>query len=359
MKISRNVSLLSIVSALVVLSSFSGCNGSGGFGGAGGGGSADRDEDAGESEDETGDVPEEVSGAFLTCAFMDSRNTVMARVERDTEDDLGIACGIFKPESGEVKIAAISHLTMRTRILTGEDDYKTLKHTRLRAGSHLHVVAQVPIKYLAGTLQIDVKAENGRWVAFRKSIPTIQSFDAREGFRIDEDMEQQGISLAGDGSARIVTTGTSSGGIDWFREIVAPVLIGVYGATAGQQASNDNGTQVLQGKKNNSNSGSYNGYNENPYQYDQVTYNYSKNNGGKSNGTKPGAGPTNPGPSTPTPGPTNPDPSTPTPGPTNPGPEPGSTPTPGPTNPGPEPGPAPSNPSPSGPAPGPAPGPTP
>lgn len=263
MKATSRVARLSLIAMLAALWA---CNGAtGGFGSNGSTG--DREEDSGEEEDETGDVPQEVTGGFLTCAFMDSRNAVMAKIERSTEGTVDIACGIFRPEGGAVKIAAISHLTMRTRILTSDDTYQTLEHNRLRAGSDLHVVTGVPIKYLAGTLQVDVKSANGRWVAFRKSIPTIQSFDARTGFNIESDMDQQGISLAGDGSATIVTSSQGSGsGFDWFRDIVAPVLVGAFGADYGEPESTDNGTEPMTSVGNTSSS-SYDGYNDDPTQY--------------------------------------------------------------------------------------------
>lgn len=207
------------------------------------------DEKSGDNEDDQADEPVQVSGAFLTCAFMDSENSVIGQAKSDPQSSLEIACGLFKEQDdGSFTRIEDSNLMMQARILTNEG--KLVKPEkpaeRLPQGSQLQFIVPVPVEHLSGTIHVDYhELATGRYSSRRKSIPTITEFLARYAYDInnDESVERFTNREFELGPIDPMDGIEPQNKVKWW-EIVAPIVVAVYGPKAKEPASYDNGGTV-------------------------------------------------------------------------------------------------------------------
>lgn len=227
---------------------FAGCNSNSDFRGSIGG-SRDKDskdKDAEDEEDAEANEPAQVTGAFLTCAFMESETDVIEKAKTDTGGSLDVACGLFKKNGAQFGRIEDTNLEMQVRILTNQGKLIHVeKTTRLPQGSQLQFVVPVPIEHLSGTVHVDYyERATKRYSSRRKSIPTITEFLAKYSYNVYDD----------DSVTRFVNGDLELGRIDpqdsveqekpaWW-ELAIKFVVAVFGPEAKEPASSDNGATV-------------------------------------------------------------------------------------------------------------------
>jgi len=235
-----------------------GCEGSGKFGAAAGpmkkvdGQKSSGDEKSADDENEKANVPQEVSGAFLTCAFMESRSDFENHVATSPNSDVHIGCGLYR--RSDLQPVDTSLLGMQPQVLTYENKLIDLKFSRMPRGAPLQVETTVPVQYLSGTIYLNV-SRNGKYVRFKKSIPTIRSFDAQYQFSIADDMRVQGITFNQDGTASNISAGVAPVNTDkqssqWWVYVVKAIS-NAFGNAASVPPTNDIGTDIYRPTSNN------------------------------------------------------------------------------------------------------------
>ncbi|MEN9834441.1 MAG: hypothetical protein RL011_634 [Pseudomonadota bacterium] len=150
-------------------------------------------------ESQTADPPQQVVGAYLTCAFMDSREAVAAKGRNG--DVIPVGCGLYKrsidkPEK-KPELASLTGLQSKTGMsCSGRKTVRfvTAKSTTTKnLQNHFDILtSELPCQ-----IQMRVWDQNGRRALFAKSVPTItQANAAEEGFDIEADMREQNFAFA-------------------------------------------------------------------------------------------------------------------------------------------------------------------
>ena len=236
------LALLSPLSASMVLSGLLGCNPSGSgalsvpgldfnFGRENGNG--------GGNESEKADPPQQVAGAYLTCAFLDSKPDVGQSAVNGKAIPLG--CGLFKRGIKSIQPASLANLQTTAAVSCVKRPLRKLATTASPV-ANLPLVASVQPTELPCTLQLSVRDKLGKAAIYAKSIPTVTQANALAGFDVNEDMAEQKISLIDDpttsegaAASGIKTTAQNSELANWLADNVG----GSIGADI-TQANNQN-----------------------------------------------------------------------------------------------------------------------
>jgi uncharacterized membrane protein YgcG len=221
------VAFLSPLSTSVALGGLLGCNPSGSgtlsvpgldfnFGrdnGAGGG-----------NESEKADPPQQVAGAYLTCAFLDSKADVGQSAVNGKAIPLG--CGLFKRGIKSIQPASLANLQTTAAVSCVKKPLRKLATTPSPV-ANLPLVASVQPTELPCTLQLSVRDKLGKAAIYAKSIPTVTQANALEGFDVNEDMAEQKIDLItapttseGAAASGIKTTAENSALANWLADYV-------------------------------------------------------------------------------------------------------------------------------------------
>lgn len=242
----------------------------------GGGSSSDKDESSGNQSgdgdgsgaDGRANVPQQVSGAFLTCAYWEPLTTVKSTIQAKAPVDLG--CGLFRRTDSQVQLADLSGLAVKPQILCADNKLVDLPNRTLPATSNLNLLVSVAADKVVCTVQLSIKDANSTAaVAFRKSITTIGSDNAKQHFDINADLANQGLKLDANGTPVSSNQGAQQGGggpnfLTMAAKIASQIINTVstiYGATHVQQLTppvQDTGTTTYI-STNSGGSGSANG----------------------------------------------------------------------------------------------------
>ena len=149
-------------------------------------------------ESQTADPPQQVVGAYLTCAFMDSREAVAAKGRNG--DVIPVGCGLYKrsidkPEK-KPELASLTGLQSKTGMSCS--GRKTVRFVTAKSTTTKNLQNQFDIltSELPCQIQMRVWDQNGRRALFAKSVPTItQANAAEEGFDIEADMREQNFAF--------------------------------------------------------------------------------------------------------------------------------------------------------------------
>lgn len=233
-----------------LISLFAGaCNSGGDFRGAIGATHDDKDteKDAEDEEDADANEPAQVTGAFLTCAFMESETEVIDKAKSDPQGNVDVACGLFKKTGNSFGRIEDANLEMQARILTNEGKLLHVeKTTRLQGGSQLQFVIPVPIQHLSGTIHVDYfERATKLYSSRRKSIPTITEFLAKYSYNVEDD---ESVTRFVNGELELGRIDPNDSQppekkVEWW-QVVVPVVVAVFGPQAQEPASFDNGATV-------------------------------------------------------------------------------------------------------------------
>jgi hypothetical protein len=248
------ISRVSFFLFLPLLGQAVGCNSPGDFKGGIGvtRNDSDKDEDSEDDENEPADEPVEVSGAFLTCAFMEAKSQVLAVAKDQPEASLDIACGLFRQTGDTFGPVDDSSLKLQTRILTNEGKLIPAEFRRLPLGTQMQHITAVPVKQLAGTIHVDYyDPATTKYSSRRKSIPSITQFSARAEYAVNDDASVRRfvsgefpLNGAEDDKDLVPPEDNSP----WWIEVIE-IIKAVFGPAATVPASYDNGATVYQPKE--------------------------------------------------------------------------------------------------------------
>ncbi len=187
-----------------------------------------------DSEDDEADQPAEVTGAFLTCAFMDPEQDVLTKGRADPAGGIDVACGLYRAG----KVLAMKDLDVHWRLLRADSTFVDPRVQPIVDGAPFNVIVTVPVKGMNGTIQMDVRNPKHQRAAFRRSVWSITSFDARQGFDLTLDIQnQRGLAAQQQVAAEVKTP--------WWLKFVE-ILVGVIGDEAKKTATDDvDGSQPL------------------------------------------------------------------------------------------------------------------
>jgi len=241
------ISLLLILSFSCFLA---GCNSAGDF--KSGGAIAVTRNDSGKDkrdsdENEIADEPVEVSGSFLTCAFMDTETEVVYKAQHEPAASLEIACGLFRQIGDGFGPVDDSRLKLQTRILTNQGKLIPADFRRLPLGTQMQHITTVPVKHLSGTIHVDYfDPATATYSSRRKSIPSITSFSAKTKYDVSQDESVRRYltkELPLNGSIDPQDTVVPEEKVGWWM-MVLKIIVEVYGKEAAVPASYDNGSTV-------------------------------------------------------------------------------------------------------------------
>jgi hypothetical protein len=213
---------------------------------------SDDDDDGEDDENDTADEPVEVSGAFLTCAFMEAKSQVVAVAKEQPQSSLDIACGLFRQTGNAFGPVDDSSLKLQTRILTNEGKLIPAEFRRLPIGTQMQHITTVPVKHLSGTIHVDYyDPVTAKYSSRRKSIPSITEFSARAQYNVDNDMSVRRF-VSGefplDGAPDDKDLVPPEDSAPWWIEVIEIIKV-VFGPAATVPASYDNGATAYQPKE--------------------------------------------------------------------------------------------------------------
>ena len=243
------VAFLSPLAAAMVLCGLSGCSpgGSGTLSVPGFDFNFGRDDGpSGGNESEKADPPQQVAGAYLTCAYLDSKADVGQSAMNGKAISLG--CGLFKRGITSIQPASLANLQTSAAVSCLKKPLRKLSTTQSPV-ANLPLLAFVQPAELPCTLQISIRDKLGKAAIYAKSIPTVTKDSALEGFNPSEDMAEQEINLianptTSDGAAAsgFKTTAPNSELANWLANYVG----GSIGADITQKNNkNFNGGPIL------------------------------------------------------------------------------------------------------------------
>ncbi len=241
--------MISRVSLSLFLPLFSlsfGCNSAGDFKAGGGIGvtrNDDKDKEDDEDENDSADEPVEVSGSFLTCAFMDSKTIVVSNAQAKPDSSLDIACGLFSQKGNAFGPVDDSRLKLQTRILTNQGKLIAAEFVRLPLGTQMQVITTIPVKHLSGTIHVDYyDPATAKYSSRRKSIPSITSFSAKVVYNVEDDESVKRFVNNDFPLNGSIDPQDSVDAVDneWWLELVK-VIVQAFGPAQSVKASNDNG----------------------------------------------------------------------------------------------------------------------
>ncbi|MBM4252764.1 MAG: hypothetical protein FJ146_12395 [Deltaproteobacteria bacterium] len=154
-------------------------------------------------ESQTADPPQQIVGAYLTCAFIDAAENVAAKGRNG--ENIEIGCGLYKrgatKQQKKPELANITGLQSKTAVSCR--GRKTVRSVSTKAASTKTLQNQFAIltSELPCQVQWRLSDQGGRRALFAKSIPTITQSNAQEGFDIEADMQEQQMAYADDASS--------------------------------------------------------------------------------------------------------------------------------------------------------------
>jgi hypothetical protein len=193
-----------IISGFAASFCLTACSESGGFGTAGkedkkeeaSGGSSDNSQFGVDDDDERlADEPAQVAGAFLTCAFMDSKEDVYNKVKRVADGNTTIAdgkvptvdigCGFYDPKTYAKSNTAGLDMSW---LLFITNKRKGLLRTR-PGGKHFDAISAVPVRYILSAIEVKAEDHEGGYATRRRNISSISAFNAKSGFDAKVDLD--------------------------------------------------------------------------------------------------------------------------------------------------------------------------
>ena len=221
------LALFSPLSASMVLGGLLGCSpsGSGALSVPGLDFNFGRDNgNGGGNESEKADPPQQVAGAYLTCAYLDDKAEVGQSAAKGKTIPLG--CGLFKRGIKSIQPASLANLQTTAAISCVKKPLRKLATTTSPV-TNLPLIASVQPTELPCTLQLSVRDKLGRAAIYAKSIPTVTQANAIGGFDVNEDMSEQKIDLITDpttsegaAASGIKTTAQNSALANWLADYV-------------------------------------------------------------------------------------------------------------------------------------------
>ena len=142
-------------------------------------------------------APQQVSGAFLTCAYQDEVGHVRAEVEQ--KQPVNVGCGLFAPATaadGKPTPIKLQGVEAVTRMVCADGVLRSVPATP-SGQSDLPLLVSVQPDDISCTMQVDLTQANARvdLIAYRKSLMTIGSDHAGRDFDVLTDISNQGMVL--------------------------------------------------------------------------------------------------------------------------------------------------------------------
>ncbi len=165
-------------------------------------------------ESQTAEPPQEVAGAFLTCAFMDDQETVAAKGRDGSNVELG--CGLYKrsfdtpKKKKKPELTNIAGLQSKTGVSCIKRKTVRIVSTKTPEIKELQTQFEIQTAELPCQVQMRVWDSSGRRALFVKSIPTVTQAGAKDGFDIENDMENQELSYAEEQASGNAPSGIST-----------------------------------------------------------------------------------------------------------------------------------------------------
>jgi hypothetical protein len=142
--------------------------------------SGKKDEEAFDDENAPADEPTEVSGAFLSMAFMEGQSEAQARIKNNPNGKIEIAVCLRDKRS--LECIDQSGLDMSWEIVTAEKRYEPLVAQPAPASVDFHEVLLVPIKHLAGTVLVKIDEQaTGKDAMRARTLLSVGEFGAKHG----------------------------------------------------------------------------------------------------------------------------------------------------------------------------------
>ena len=210
----RSISALIVSLPLVINCSGTSMNGVAASAGLGGSDSKTKSSDA-DSEASKASAPQQVSGAFLTCAYMETEAEVVAAAKAG--QPLEIGCGLYQKSGSSLTLADISGLNVSTGIRCTGAAMQKVRTSALPKSSNLQYMAQVSAEQLPCALSMSLVGSGQHAIAFGRSISTITQTDASHGFSAAKDVQASGMSFAADRSPKF----PSSPSVDLMQDIIS------------------------------------------------------------------------------------------------------------------------------------------
>ena len=165
----------------------------------GGGDSKGQSSDA-DSEKSKANAPQQVSGSFLTCAYIGTESQVSAATKAGNPIEFG--CGLYRKSTGSVAITDISGLSVGTSLRCLNGGTQKANAAPLPKSSKLQFKVQVNTDQLPCAIAMVLNGTDRKPIAFARSIPTITQVDAEHGFSVTQDIQDSGLVFNSDGSLR-------------------------------------------------------------------------------------------------------------------------------------------------------------
>jgi hypothetical protein len=213
--------------------SLTSCSGGGGFGGESGGKTvaAKKSEASASSQDEeSATPPAEVSGAFLACGYMDRKDEIKSKIQSKSPVDMG--CGFYRNPTKTPEKVDMPQVAIDAKVLCADGELRNLNFEESPESSGMHVVAQVDPVDLPCIMQVGVKADGHKKVAFRRSMPTVTQFAAKDDFNVTADAAAL-AEIKNSGTAGTTATAAQSNPTNSSSASVSNTASAVIGATWG------------------------------------------------------------------------------------------------------------------------------
>lgn len=133
-----------------------------------------------DDDDAPADEPAQVSGAFLSMAFMEGEDQTLAKIDSAPEEDVEIAVCLRDKRS----LACIDdrNLKIRFEILTTDYERLAVEQALAPETSDFRFVLTIPVQHLAGTIFAFISDESAQKHAIRaRSLASINEFGASNG----------------------------------------------------------------------------------------------------------------------------------------------------------------------------------
>ena len=153
-----------------------------------------------DSEKSKANAPQQVSGSFLTCAYIGTDAEVVAASKAGNPIEFG--CGLYRKSMGSVAITDISGLSVGTSIRCLNSGAQKARAASLPKSSTLQFKVQASTDQLPCAIAMVLNGTDRKPIAFARSIPTITQVGAEHGFSVSQDIQDSGLAFSSDGSPR-------------------------------------------------------------------------------------------------------------------------------------------------------------
>jgi hypothetical protein len=157
-----------------------------------------------DSEKSKANAPQQVSGSFLTCAYIGTEAEVAAASKAGKPIEFG--CGLYRKSTGSVAITDISGLSVGTSLRCSNGGAQKASAAPLPRSSKLQFKVQANTEQLPCAIAMVLNGTDRKPIAFARSIPTITQVDAEHGFSVNQDIQDSGLVFNADGSPRFPAT---------------------------------------------------------------------------------------------------------------------------------------------------------